>query len=260
MFSDLTVISPSVSNSTPQPGQSFNVNATVRNQGSGTSNTTTVLRFYRSGNSIISSGDTEIGSRTIGTLSASASNSQSVTAFAPSAGTYYYGACVEASGNESSIANNCSAGVLVTVPSGIPADAYEPDDTAGTAKSISAGETQTRNIHVVGNYDWIRFDLTENAESVVFETLDAGIFGDTVLTLYDSSLNFVAEDDDGGEGLFSRLEMSELPTGTYYIRIRDWGNDDTIGAYALRVNVNNSDILDFLPAIIAGSQSKKSKE
>ncbi|MEE4380319.1 MAG: CARDB domain-containing protein, partial [Candidatus Competibacteraceae bacterium] len=51
---DLVVIAPSVSNTSPTPGQSFTVNATVKNQGDGASGGTT-LRYYRSTDATISS-------------------------------------------------------------------------------------------------------------------------------------------------------------------------------------------------------------
>ena len=57
---DLVVINPSVSDSTLTPGQSFTIYATVKNQGSGSSSSTT-LRYYRSTNSTISTGDTLLG-------------------------------------------------------------------------------------------------------------------------------------------------------------------------------------------------------
>ncbi len=115
---DLIVESPSVSNSTLSTGQSFTLRATVRNQGTGASASTT-LRYYRSSDATISSGDTEVGMDTIGSLMASSSRAESITLNAPSsAGTYYYGACVGSVSGESSTTNNCSGAVRVTVSGG----------------------------------------------------------------------------------------------------------------------------------------------
>ena len=51
-------------------------------------------------------------------LSASGTSAESISLNAPSsAGTYYYGACVESVSGESDTNNNCSDGVSVTVSS-----------------------------------------------------------------------------------------------------------------------------------------------
>ena len=114
---DLTVDSPSVSDSTLTTGQSFTLSATVRNQGTGTSASTT-LRYYRSSNSTISRSDTEVGTDSVNGLSASGTSAESVSLNAPSsAGTYYYGACVDGVSGESDTGNNCSDAVAVTVSS-----------------------------------------------------------------------------------------------------------------------------------------------
>ena len=121
---DLTVESPSVSNKTPASGDSFEFTATVRNQGLSAS-TATTLRYYRSENNTISSGDTEVGMEAVSALSVDETVSATVSLPAPSTeGTYYYGACVDSvSGGEISTENNCSS--AVTVFGGGPFPAYD---------------------------------------------------------------------------------------------------------------------------------------
>ncbi len=115
---DLIVESPSVSDSTLTPGQSFTLRATVRNSGTGSAAATT-LRYYRSSNSTISASDTEVGKDSVSGLSASNTSAESISLRAPSsAGMYYYGACVASVSGESNSDNNCSDGVRVTVSSG----------------------------------------------------------------------------------------------------------------------------------------------
>ena len=112
---DLVVGSPSVSDSNPDAGASFTLSATVRNSGDGGSVATT-LRYYRSTNSTISTVDTEVGTDAVGALSASGTSDESISLTAPvSAGTYYYGACVDDVTGESDSNNNCSSAVTVTV-------------------------------------------------------------------------------------------------------------------------------------------------
>ncbi len=112
---DLVVGAPTVSDSSPTTGESFTLSATVRNQGSGSSAATT-LRYYRSADSSISSSDTAVGTDSVGGLSASGTSAESISVTAPStAGTYYYGACVDSVSGESNTGNNCSSGVAVAV-------------------------------------------------------------------------------------------------------------------------------------------------
>ena len=112
---DLIVASASVSDSTRTPGQSFTLKATVRNQGTGRSASTT-LRYFRSTDATISTGDTEVGTDGVGALAVSGSSAESISLTAPSSeGTYFYGACVVSVAGESNTGNNCSSAVTVTV-------------------------------------------------------------------------------------------------------------------------------------------------
>ena len=114
---DLIVESPSVSESEVSPGGTFTLGATVRNRGDGAAAATT-LRYYRSDDASISSGDTEVGTDAVAGLAAGANGAESISLTAPSdAGTYYYGACVDSVSGESDTANNCSDGEEVEVTS-----------------------------------------------------------------------------------------------------------------------------------------------
>jgi hypothetical protein len=117
---DLVVTSPSVSNSRPSAGSRFTLRATVRNQGDGRSAATT-LRYYRSSNSTISTSDRQVGTDSVGALSASRTSAESISLTAPSsAGTYYYGACVDSVSGESVTNNNCSSAVRIIVEESAP--------------------------------------------------------------------------------------------------------------------------------------------
>ena len=111
---DLVVASASVSNSGPAVGATFTLSATVRNDGDGESQATT-LRYYRSSDATISASDTAVGTDAVSALGVSGSGSASVNLTAPVAGTYYYGACVDAVAEESNTTNNCSGSVQVDV-------------------------------------------------------------------------------------------------------------------------------------------------
>ena len=111
---------PTVSESAPMAGESFSLNATVRNQDAARSASTT-LRYYQSTDSTITSSDTSVGTDPVSGLGGSASGDESISLTAPdSPGTYYYGACVDTVTGESDTTNNCSSAVTVTV-GGAPA-------------------------------------------------------------------------------------------------------------------------------------------
>ena len=98
-----------------QPGASFTLSATVSNAGDAGSAATT-LRYYRSADATITAADTQVGMEAVGALAASGTSAGSVSLTAPAtAGTYYYGACVDAVTDESNTTNNCSVSVEVTV-------------------------------------------------------------------------------------------------------------------------------------------------
>ena len=112
---DLVVPSARVNDATLEPGQRFTLSATVRNSGNGGSAATT-LRYYRSGDKEISTRDTQVGTDRIGALAANRTSRQNISLTAPTTpGTYFYGACVDNTQNESDINNNCSTSVSVSV-------------------------------------------------------------------------------------------------------------------------------------------------
>ena len=123
---DLIVDAPTVTNSSPAAGASFTLRATVRNQGPARSATTT-LRYYRSTDATVSTSDTQVGTDPVSSLSASRTSSESISLSAPSsAGTYYYGACVESVSGETNTGNNCSPAITVTVPGTVTQPTPQP--------------------------------------------------------------------------------------------------------------------------------------
>ena len=122
-------------------GAAFRLSALVRNRGSGRAVSAT-LRFYRSADGTISSADPEVASLAMDALAGYATRGRSVGVTAPPvAGTYYYGACIDAVSGESDTENNCSGAVAVTVH-GAPGDAYcRPGGTVGPGGSCAVYET-----------------------------------------------------------------------------------------------------------------------
>ena len=113
---DLVVRAMIASKTNTFPSETISLTASVRNQGSGSSNASTTLRWYVSSNSTINSSDTLLGTDFVPSLGPNASGGELISISVPSTpGTYYFGACVDAVSGESSTTNNCSAGVRVVV-------------------------------------------------------------------------------------------------------------------------------------------------
>ena len=109
---DLVVENLPVTNSSPNPGESFTLDATVRNQGNGQSAATT-LRIWRSSES---TSDTEVRTVAVGSLPASGVSHHAISLTAPTAAeNYHYIACVDPVSGESDPWNNCSNAVSVRV-------------------------------------------------------------------------------------------------------------------------------------------------
>ena len=137
---DLAVGSPSVSDSSPTTGATFTLSATVRNDGDGAAAATTTLRYYRSTDATITSSDTEVGTDAVEGLAAGATSPESIDLTAPpTAGTYYYGACVEAVSGESDTTNNCSGSVQVDVSG--PSQLTSPDLAVGSPSVSDSSPT-----------------------------------------------------------------------------------------------------------------------
>ena len=122
-------------------------------------------------------------------------------------------------------------------------DDYELDDTKYHANAITPdGAAQEHSIHVPGDEDWITFTLSERRKV----TIDiGGDSGDTVLELYDNyARNLLETDDDSGAGDLSQIVRDGsdcLEAGTYFLRVTEDGQDETIAGYTLSVTTDAPD-------------------
>ena len=226
---DLIVESPSVSDNTLTPGQSFTLQATVRNRGTGQSASTT-LRYYQSSKSTISTSDTEVGTDSVSGLSASGTGSESISLTAPSsAGTYYYGACVASVSGESNTDNNCSEGVRVTVE-------VEDDhsNTRSDATSLSLGGSRSGRIETGGDVDYFRVQVSRSGILTVYTTGNTDTYG----TLQNSFGSTLATNDDGGSGSNFSITRAVI-AGTYYIALQGY-SPSTTGSYAVHAGVSST--------------------
>ena len=134
---DLVVESVSADKNTVAPGETFQLNAVIKNQGEAAS-IATPLRYYLSPNTTISDTDTQVYATILPRVAANAKGEPSVTLTAPDTpGTYYYGICVDAVEGESDITNNCSISVAMTVEN-------RPPNAIGTLPPRTLSENDAR--------------------------------------------------------------------------------------------------------------------
>ncbi|MFH0774686.1 MAG: CARDB domain-containing protein [bacterium] len=114
-------------------------------------------------------------------------------------------------------------------------DAYEPDNAYSQAKTIYSGIRQTHSIVPATDVDWVKFTLSSTS-NVVIET--SGSSGDTQMWLYNSSLNQIEYDDDDGTDGFSYISRTGMSSGTYYVKIDEYGNNDEIPIYYIDLTIS----------------------
>jgi M6 family metalloprotease-like protein len=124
------------------------------------------------------------------------------------------------------------------------ADAYEPDNDHSQARVIASGQPQVRSIVPVGDVDWVRFTLSSRS-AIILETSgpNPGPDNDTVLSLYDASINLIDfnNDIDWPRNAYSRIQRTcsnALDAGTYYARVNEYRNDNAIQLYYLTLTVS----------------------
>ena len=147
------------SKSTLSAGERFTLTATVENEGRTASSRTTV-EFYRSTDNQITSRDTSLGTKTVGTIAARQTSQVSHTVTAPNtAGDYYYGACI---GDETG--SDACAVIKVTVVAVLISEFQRPPMywvNAGTLERLIGSNIQNF-VPSADNVKGIALDLTNN--------------------------------------------------------------------------------------------------
>lgn len=116
---------------------------------------------------------------------------------------------------------------------GVP-DAYEPDNSYLDATYHTASSTQTHSIVPDTDTDWMVFSIGQES-NVTIETTGP-LPADTRMWLYNIGLSQIDYNDDKDTGLFSRIEKL-LDTGTYYVKIDEYNNNNEIDEYQIYLAV-----------------------
>jgi hypothetical protein len=121
--------------------------------------------------------------------------------------------------------------VLPPGPTLIPLEAvapddWESDDSLAEANPIEMDNSQSHNLHVVGDHDWVYFEAEEGATYVV-ETSNLGGGIDTIIFLYDEEEKELLSDDDGGAEFWaSRIQWTATEASRLYMMVGDLGDND----------------------------------
>ena len=216
---DLAVASPSVSDRDPAAGAQFTLSVTVRNAGDAAAAATT-LRYYRSTDATITTSDTEVATDEVAALAASGSSSESIDVTAPAtAGTYYYGACVDPVTGESDITNNCSSSVPVTVSE---LDLVVATPTVSDSVP-AAGATFTLSVRVESAGDGAAATTTlsiyrsTDATITTSDTLVGTVVAELATSATSSQSTRLAASTSSGAYYSGEVELAAPDTpGTYY--------------------------------------------
>ena len=225
-------VSAAVSATTLAPGASFTLSATVRNRGWARSAAAT-LRYYRSADFTISASDTQVGTDAVADLATSGSSPESIGLRAPSsAGSYYYGACVDSVSGDGNTRNNCSDGVRVTVN-----DSGGGTGTGGTGGGGDLGITPPAMVTIPGGAFSMGDRRNETARPVRNVTVPSFRMGEYEVTfaqwdacVADGGCNGYSPDDEGwGRGDRPVINVSWDDAQSFI----DWLNRKTVGNYRL---------------------------
>ena len=100
-------------------------------------------------------------------------------------------------------------------------DIYEPDNTMDEATPITVGTDQAHTFHGAcgGDVDWVKFDATTGTTYTI-QTLGLSGDNDTVLRLYNASMEEIASDDDDLDyPPASRIDWTATNDGTYFVEV-----------------------------------------
>ncbi|HNT52892.1 MAG TPA: hypothetical protein PKH19_05775, partial [Candidatus Syntrophosphaera sp.] len=115
----------------------------------------------------------------------------------------------------------------------VPADAYEPDNSASQNNFIDlscygAVLTQNHTLHTTTDQDWFRFHGTAG----LIYTISSSGDSDTMVSLYqDDGVTLIASDDDSGLADNFLLEFSPASTAYYKFKVTGWSG--FLGSYTL---------------------------
>lgn len=262
------------------PGESFEMSATVKNNG-GVASPSTTLRFYQSVDSDITPSDIEVGTFFVQSLVPSGISERfDITLTTPVVlGTYYYGVCVDVVDGEERIDNNCLAGNALIISTTPPSHMYWTDPGANVIQRANLDGTNVEDL-VTGfsfprglalDVEGGKMYWTDAAADVIQRANLDGSDIENLVTGLDAPLNGLALDvvgnkmywTDRGAGKIQRANLDgsnveDLVTGLgnpYGLALDVAGNKVywTNGSVIQRANLDGSHIEDLVTGLSSPS-------
>ncbi|RMG34892.1 MAG: hypothetical protein D6732_10105 [Methanobacteriota archaeon] len=152
------------------------------------------------------------------------------------AGTYY----VKVEG----YANSSTGNYSISLNESNMTDLYEPDNDYLNATVIYGDTFQSHSLYPEDDRDWLTLTVSENSTlDIIVDPQTQGL--DTVVYLYDDSLNVIGSDDNSGFNNGSHL-TSSIGSGTYYIEVFG-ATSNQMGNYYLSVSITSGSADPYEP-------------
>ena len=120
-------------------------------------------------------------------------------------------------------------------------DNYETNNTPAAATPIASGQRLPCTIYPSGDEDWFTYTVPNRANALLLtDTPNRFWGGDTTLTLYNSNLVQLAQNDDGNDYSYSAIFTTNLTAGIYYAKVEGWGGSIDPDYY-LSLDIYNSE-------------------
>ena len=135
---------------------------------------------------------------------------------APSSATYYVG--VEGLGDSTGgYRLSLSSRAPTPTPTRTPADDH--GDSRSSATGISVGSRVNGVIGTANDEDYFSFQAERGRRYTIETSVPSDSDVDTVITLYSANGSVLEEDDDGGDGVASKIVWTAPSSATYYVRV-----------------------------------------
>ena len=103
-------------------------------------------------------------------------------------------------------------------------DSFESDGVPADAKVILIGTVQKHSICPSADADWVKF-YARAGKVYTIRTANLGVGLDSYMYVFDSDgSRILAQNDDGGEGVASRIDFFPLRDDWYYVQVKNAGD------------------------------------
>jgi hypothetical protein len=123
------------------------------------------------------------------------------------------------------------------------ADSFEPDNSQGQATRLqdpnetddAYSEPQEHSIHVAGDRDWVKFDVTVASDINAYVQKPSG--APMRLRLYDGSGTLLSQNVSGSGNSTVSVGRTNVAAGTYFVEASVDGDNVTLASYAIRTRI-----------------------